>query len=72
MSKKTAGRPKADRTRSDVLKLRTFPEIKNAVEDYARQEHRSPSQMTELLLREAITARRKRDKKSTKDIDDLP
>lgn len=66
------GRPKADKPKNAVISLRTFPEIRAAIDDYARREHRTIAQMTELLLREAIVARRKLDKASTKDIDDLP
>lgn len=66
------GRPKADRPKDAVVSLRTFPEVREAIEDYARREHRTIAQMTELLLREAIIARRKRDKESSADIEKLP
>jgi hypothetical protein len=66
------GRPKADKPKESVISLRTFAEVRAAVEDYARAEHRTIAQMAELLLREAVIARRKRDKKSAADIESLP
>jgi hypothetical protein len=66
------GRPKADKPKEAVISLRTFSEIRTSIEEYAAGEHRTIAQMTELLLREAIIARRKRDKKPTADIEGLP
>ena len=66
------GRPPADKPKDAVISLRTFAEVRAAIEDYARREHRTIAQMTELLLREAIIARRKRDKESSKNIEELP
>lgn len=66
------GRPKADKPKESVISLRTFVEVREAIEAYARREHRTIAQMTELLLREAIIARRKRDKESASDIEQLP
>lgn len=66
------GRPKAAKPKEAVISTRTFQEVRDAVEEYARREHRTMAQMTELLLREAIVARRKKDKEPTKDIDELP
>lgn len=66
------GRPKADKPKESVISLRTFAEVRAAIEDYASNEHRTIAQMTELLLREAIIARRKRDKKPFTDIESLP
>jgi hypothetical protein len=66
------GRPKADKTRSAAMGFRAYPEIREAIETYAKREHRTVAQTIELLLREAIIARRKRDKESAKEIEDLP
>lgn len=66
------GRPKSEKPKNAAISLRTYAELKSAIDEYAREEHRTTAQMTELLLREAVIARRKRDKKATKDIDDLP
>lgn len=66
------GRPKAERTKDSLVSLRTFLEVRDALEGYARQERRTPSQMAELLLREAIIARRKRDNLAAADIEGLP
>jgi hypothetical protein len=66
------GRPKAEKPKDAVISLRTFPEVREAIDDYARREHRTIAQMTELLLREAIIARRQRDKESSKEIENLP
>lgn len=66
------GRPKSDKPKDSVISSRTFPEVREAVEEYARREHRTVAQMIDLLLREAIIARRKKDKQSTKEIEDLP
>ncbi len=66
------GRPKADKPRDSIISIRTFEEVRSAIEDYARREHRTLAQMTELLLREAIIARRKRDKESAVEIEKLP
>lgn len=66
------GRPKSDKPKDAVISLRTFPEVRAAIDDYARREHRTIAQMTELLLREAILARRKRDKEPTADVEGLP
>ncbi len=66
------GRPKADKPKESVVSLRTFAEVRLAIEEYAAAEHRTVAQMADLLLREAIISRRKRDKKSASDIEDLP
>lgn len=66
------GRPKSDKPKHSVISLRTFQEVRDAVDDYAQREHRTTAQMTELLLREAIIARRKRDKESASEIEGLP
>lgn len=66
------GRPKAERPKQSVVSLRTFDVVRQAIEEYARKEHRTLAQMAELLLREAIIARKKRDKESTAEIDKLP
>lgn len=66
------GRPKVDKPKDSVISLRTFPEIRAAIEDYARREHRTIAQVTELLLREAIISRRKKDKQSAREIESLP
>ncbi len=66
------GRPKVDKPKGSVISLRTFPEVREAIEDYARREHRTIAQVTELLLREAIIARRKKDKEGFKEIESLP
>lgn len=66
------GRPKSDKPKGARISLRTYPEVRTAIEEYASRDHRSVAQMTELLLREAIIARKRRDKKSTKEIEGLP
>jgi hypothetical protein len=66
------GRPKSEKPKEAVISLRTFAEVRAAIEDYAAQEHRTIAQMTELLLREAIISRRRKDKRSASDIEDLP
>lgn len=66
------GRPKSDKPKEASISLRTYAEVREAIDDYARREHRTIAQMTELLLREAIIARRKRDKESAKEIESLP
>lgn len=66
------GRPKADKPKEHVVSTRTFTEVRDAVADYARREHRTMAQMADLLLREAIIARRKRDKESATEIEALP
>lgn len=66
------GRPKAERPKQSVVSLRTFDVVRQAIEEYARKEHRTLAQMADLLLREAITARRKRDKESASEIEQLP
>lgn len=66
------GRPKSDKPKEAVISLRTFAEVREAIEEYARREHRTIAQMTELMLRESIVARRKRDKESAADIEALP
>jgi hypothetical protein len=66
------GRPKADKPKESVISSRTFPEVRDAIDGYARKEHRTIAQMIDLLLREAIIARRKKDKESAADIERLP
>ncbi len=66
------GRPKADKPKEAVISSRTFPEVRDAIDDYARREHRTIAQMIDLLLREAIISRRKKDKESAADIEKLP
>lgn len=66
------GRPKADKPKESVISSRTFPEVREAIDDYARREHRTIAQMIDLLLREAIIARRKKDKESASEIEKLP
>lgn len=66
------GRPKADKPKESVISSRTFPEVRDAIDNYARREHRTIAQMIDLLLREAIIARRKKDKESASEIEKLP
>lgn len=66
------GRPKAENPKDAVISLRTFAAVRDAIEEYARMEHRTVAQMADLMLREAIIARRKAAKKSAADIDSLP
>ena len=66
------GRPKSERSKDAVISLRTFPPVRDAVDEYARREHRTIAQMADLLLREAILARRKKDKEPAEDIEELP
>jgi hypothetical protein len=66
------GRPKVDKPKNAAISLRTFPQVREAIEEYAQREHRTIAQMTELLLREAIIARKKCEKESVKEIEELP
>lgn len=66
------GRPKAEKPKTAVISSRTFLEVREAIDAYARLERRTTAQMIDLLLREAIIARRKKDKLSTIDIERLP
>lgn len=66
------GRPKSEKPREAIISLRTFTDLRQAIEDYAKREHRTLAQMTELLLREAVISRRKRDREAADDIEDLP
>lgn len=66
------GRPKAEKPKQHVVSTRTFTEVRDAVSEYARREHRTIAQMADLLLREAIIARRKRDKEPATEIETLP
>lgn len=66
------GRPKLDKSKDVPISTRTYSEVRNAIDEYARAEHRTTSQMVELLLREAIIARRKKDRRKTDDIESLP
>ena len=65
-------RPKAEKPKDAVVSLRTFPEIRDAIEEYARKEHRTLAQMADLMLREAIIARWKKEKRATEGIEELP
>ena len=66
------GRPKADKPKDVAISLRTYSEVRDAIEEYARAEHRTVAQMTELLLRESIIARRKSERRKADDIERLP
>lgn len=66
------GRPPSDRPKDSILHLRVHPELRAAIEGYARVEHRTIATMTDLLLREAVIARRKAAGESAKDIEGLP
>jgi len=66
------GRQKSEKPKDAVISTRTYTEVRAAIDEYARQERRTVAQMTELLLREAIVARRKRDKQSAAEIKALP
>jgi hypothetical protein len=66
------GRPKSDKPKDAVVSLRTYPEVRDHIEEYARREHRTVAQMADLLLREAIAARLKGEKKSAASITGLP
>lgn len=66
------GRPPADKPKAAILNFRVYPEVREAVEAYARKEHRTVASMAELLLREAIVARMKRDKEDPSSIEQLP
>lgn len=69
---RTMPRPPAEKPKGAILNFRTFPEVRDAVEEFARAEHRTVAAMADLLLREAIIARRKAAKRSTTDIENLP
>lgn len=66
------GRPKSEQPKQSVISLRTFDVVRQRIEEHARREHRTLAQMAELLLREALIARGKREKESTTDIENLP
>lgn len=66
------GRPKSDKPKDAAISLKTFPEVRDALLEYARREHRTVAQMTDLLLREALIARLKREKRDASAIEDLP
>jgi hypothetical protein len=65
-------RPPTEKPKGAILNFRTYPEVRDAVEAIAREEHRTVAAMADLLLREAIVARRKAAKKPTADIENLP
>lgn len=66
------GRPPSDKPKAAILNFRVYPEVREAVEAHARKEHRTVASMAELLLREAIVARMKRDKEDPSSIEGLP
>jgi hypothetical protein len=66
------GRPKSDKPKSAAISLKTFPEVRDLLTEYARREHRTIAQMADLLLREAIVARLKKEKRSAAGIEGLP
>jgi hypothetical protein len=68
----TMGRPKSDKSKDALVSLRTYGEVHAAIADYARMEHRTIAQMADLLLREAIIARRTLAGEDTSDITELP
>jgi hypothetical protein len=66
------GRPTAEKPKTETLHFRVHPEVREGVEMFAAKEKRTLASMADLLLREAIIARRKRDKKSAAEIENLP
>ena len=72
MGKKKMGRPKVEKPKDKIISIRMFAVVRDAIDAYARQESRTTGQMAELLLREAIIARRKRDNESSAEIEQLP
>lgn len=68
----TMGRPPAENPKDERLSLRIHAELRAAIEEIASAEHRTLAQMTDLLLREAVIARRKAAKKDARDILALP
>lgn len=67
-----AGRPADVNPKGAILNFRVHREIREAVERFARDEHRTLAAMSDLLVREAIVARLKSRKQSTDAIERLP
>ena len=66
------GRPTADKPKSEILHFRVHPEIKDAVERFAKDEKRTVASMSDLLMREAIIARLQELEEGTTAIEELP
>lgn len=66
------GRPPADKPKSEILHIRVHPEVKRAVERFAREEKRTVASMADLMVREAIITRLKENGEDTKAIEELP
>lgn len=74
-TKKTPGtmaRPPADQPKNAILNFRVHSEVRSAIEDLARAEHRTLAAMSDLLIREAIIARLKAAGEDTSEIENLP
>lgn len=65
-------RPPIDKPKGAILNFRVHAEVREAVEAFAREEHRTMASMADLLIREALIARLKARKQPTDDIDSLP
>jgi len=53
---------------TDYVTLRIEPELRNLVEELASQEDRTVSQMTRILIREAVKVREKKAAKKKKPV----
>lgn len=66
------GRPKSDNPKDGVLNFRIYSALRVELERFAREEKRSLSRMADLLLREAVVARMKKEKRNPSAIEELP
>lgn len=66
-----SAKPKSESVREATITIRTYQAVRDAIDEVAEREHRPLSQMTELLIREALIARLKAEKRSTKEIEAL-
>ncbi len=66
------GRPPAEKPKDAIIHFRTHSEVREAVEAFAREEHRTLAAMSDLLMREALIARLKAAKKDAAAIENLP
>jgi hypothetical protein len=66
------GRPPADNPKTAILNFRVHSEVRETVEQFARDEHRTVASMADLLIREALIARLKAARKPTKELESLP
>lgn len=65
-------RPPAEQPKTAVLNFRVHAEVREAVERFARDEHRSLAAMSDLLVREALIARLEEAGENASRIRELP